>query len=137
GEVGGGGAGARAPGFAGPGPGGGGGGWPLLPPPYTAWHLSYVAFGAVTAVVFSGYHLALALAGFFLGVGVTAHALDELAGRPLGTRIGDGALWTVALLALAGAIALGIYGAWLVSWWLIAFIVFGTFIVLSFNLHLF
>ena len=54
--------------------------WTLLHPPYTAWHLSYVAFGAVTAVVFSGYHLFLALAGFFLGVGVTAHALDELTG---------------------------------------------------------
>jgi hypothetical protein len=111
--------------------------WTLLHPPYTAWHLSYVAFGAVTAVVFSGYHLFLALAGFFLGVGVTAHALDELTGRPLGTRIGDGLLWTVALIALAGAIALGIYGAWLVSWWLIAFIVFGTFIVLAYNLELF
>jgi hypothetical protein len=128
---------AQRPAFYALAPGGWRDWWTLLHPPYTAWHLSYVAFGAVTAVVFSGYHLALALAGFFLGVGVTAHALDELAGRPLGTRIGDGALWIVALVALAGAIALGIYGAWLVSWWLIAFIVFGTFIVLAYNLELF
>src|SRR5207302_10956457 len=52
--------------------------WTLLHPPYTAWHLSYVAFGAVTATAFSGYRLGLAEAGFFLGVGVAAHALDEL-----------------------------------------------------------
>ena len=111
--------------------------WTLLHPPYTAWHLSYVAFGAVTATVFSGYRLGLAEAGFFLGVGVAAHALDELRGRPLGTRIGDAVLWTAASAALGGAVALGIYGAWLVSWWLVAFIAAGLFIVLAYNLELF
>jgi hypothetical protein len=110
--------------------------WTLLHPPYTAWHLSYVAFGAVTAPNFSPYRLGLALGGFFLGVGLTAHALDELSGRPLGTRIPGAALWSVAAVALAGAIALGIYGAWLVSWWLVAFIVFGAFIVVAYNLEL-
>src|SRR4030095_15340881 len=32
--------------------------------------------------------LGLALAAFFLGMGIGAHALDELQGRPLQTRIG-------------------------------------------------
>ncbi|HXY71250.1 MAG TPA: hypothetical protein VEM41_01790, partial [Actinomycetota bacterium] len=67
--------------------------WTLLHPPYTAWMLSYVAFGAVTAPSLDGKWLWLTLAGFFLGVGITAHALDELTGRPLGTRIGDTTLW--------------------------------------------
>jgi len=111
--------------------------WTLLHPPYTAWMLSYVAFGAVTAPALEGKWLGLTLAGFFLGVGITAHALDELTGRPLGTRIGNATLWVVALAALAGAIALGVYGAVVVSWWIAAFIVFGSFIVLAYNLELF
>jgi len=111
--------------------------WTLLHPPYTAWMLSYVAFGAVTAPRLNGEWLGLTVAGFFLGVGITAHALDELAGRPLGTRIGDTTLWVVALLALAGAVALGVYGAAVVSWWIVVFILFGSFIVLAYNLELF
>src|SRR6188472_786614 len=69
------------------------GGWrdyvSLLHPPYTVWHLSYVAMGAAVARVFNGARLGLTVAAFFLAVGVTAHAFDELAGRPLGTRIPD------------------------------------------------
>ncbi|HEY1331127.1 MAG TPA: hypothetical protein VGH10_06595 [Actinomycetota bacterium] len=111
--------------------------WSLLHPPYTVWMLSYVALGAVTATALDLGLLGLTVAGFFLGVGVTAHALDELKGRPLGTRLPDGALWTAALVALAGAVALGIYGGTLVGWWVLAFIGFGTFIVLAYNLELF
>jgi len=111
--------------------------WTLLHPPYTAWMLSYVAFGAVTASRLNGEWLGLTIAGFFLGVGITAHALDELTGRPLGTKIGDATLWVVALVALAGAVVLGLYGAAVVSWWILAFILFGSFIVLAYNLELF
>src|SRR3954468_19847712 len=61
------------------------GGWrdllTLLHPPYTAWHLSYVALGAVAAPELHGDRLAATLLAFFLGVGVCAHALDELNGR--------------------------------------------------------
>jgi len=37
--------------------------WTLLHPPYTAWHLSYVAFGAVTAVVVGDGPVARAVTG--------------------------------------------------------------------------
>jgi len=111
--------------------------WTLLHPPYTAWMLSYVVFGALTAAALDGYLMFLTLCGFFLGVGVAAHALDELSGRPLRTKISDGALWTVALMALGGAAALGVYGGFLVSWWIVPFIVFGLFIVIAYNLELF
>src|SRR6266498_379771 len=57
--------------------------WTLLHPPYTAWHLSYVVFGAVVARSFDGGRLGASVLAFFLGVGITAHALDELSGRPL------------------------------------------------------
>jgi hypothetical protein len=81
--------------------------------------------------------LAYSLLGFFLGVGLSAHALDELSGRPLGTRIPRRALEAVAAIGLAGAVGVGIYGAFVVSWWMLAFIAFGAFILLSYNLELF
>src|SRR5207302_2834838 len=58
----------------------------VLHPPYTLWHLSYVAIGAGLAPELDFRVLALTLAAFFLAVGIGAHALDELNGRPLRTR---------------------------------------------------
>jgi hypothetical protein len=117
------------------------GGWrdylTLLHPPYTAWHLSYVAIGAAAAPSLDGVRLAYSLLGFFLGVGLSAHALDELSGRPLGTRIPRRVLEAMAIIGLAGAVSVGIYGAFVVSWWMLAFIAFGAFILVSYNLELF
>jgi hypothetical protein len=111
--------------------------WSLLHPPYTAWHLSYVVFGAAVAPRLDGGRLGATVVGFFLGVGITAHALDELQGRPLRTRIPSSALWAVAVVALVAAVALGVLGAVRVTWWLLACVVFGAFIVLAYNLELF
>ena len=61
--------------------------WVLLHPPYTLWHLSYVAIGATIAPRFNGGRLAATLIAFLLAVGVCAHALDELHDRPLRTAI--------------------------------------------------
>ena len=57
--------------------------WALLHPPYTAWHLSYVLIGASLAPTVSLVRLIATLLAFFLAVGIAAHALDELRGRPL------------------------------------------------------
>ena len=111
--------------------------WTLLHPPYTAWHLSYVAIGASLATVLNGRWLAESLLAFTLAIGLCAHALDELHGRPLRTRIPDAALWTIATIGLAGAVALGIDGAIEVSPWLSAFIVGGGFLLVAYNLELF
>src|SRR3954467_11377872 len=101
------------------------GGWrdllTLLHPPYTAWHLSYVALGAVAAPELHGDRLAATLLAFFLAVGVCAHALDELHGRPLRTQLSDGVLVGVGAVALAGAVTIGIVGALTVSLGLLAF----------------
>src|SRR4051812_38843517 len=95
------------------------GGWrdlvTLLHPPYTAWHLSYVALGAAAAPTLHAGRLAAALGAFFLGVGVCAHALDELHDRPLGTLLTRRRLLALALVALAGAVAIGVVGAVTVS----------------------
>ena len=117
------------------------GGWrdlvTLLHPPYTAWHLSYVAFGAAAAPTLHADRLAATLGAFFLGVGVCAHALDELNGRPLGTRISDTALVAMSVVSLAGAIALGIVGVATIGPSLLPFIVAGAFILVAYNLELF
>ena len=82
--------------------------WSLLHPPYTAWHLSYVVIGACIApVVNVGWLFETALA-FFLAMGLAAHALDELNGRPLRTHIPDGVLVTIAVVGLA--VKLGLPG---------------------------
>ena len=55
-----------------------------------------------------------ALAAFFLAMGVAAHALDELHGRPLRTRIPGAVLVAIAVVSLAGAVAIGVGAA--VAW---------------------
>jgi len=111
--------------------------WSLLHPPYTLWHLSFVAIGASLAPTISWRWLGETLLAFFLAIGLAAHALDELKGRPLRTRIPDGVLWTIAAVGLAGAIALGVDGAVQVSGWIVAFIAVGGFLVVAYNLELF
>jgi hypothetical protein len=109
----------------------------LLHPPYTAWHLSYVAIGGAIAPRWRPGILGLALLAFFLGMGVAAHALDELRGRPLQTRIGEKTLVALAAVSLAGAAAVGIATALHTSLWLLAFVAGGAFIAVAYNLELF
>jgi hypothetical protein len=106
----------------------------LLHPPYTLWHLSYVVLGAALSPTLRYDRLGATLLAFFLAVGIGAHALDELADRPLKTRIPNRALYALAALSLAGATALGIAGAVLASVWLLAFVGFGLFVAPAYNL---
>ena len=117
------------------------GGWrdlvTLLHPPYTAWHLSYVALGAAAAPVIHANRLGAALAAFFLAVGVAAHALDELHGRPLQTRLSRRTLIALATASLAGAVAIGVIGTLTISAWLAPLVAAGAFLVVAYNLELF
>jgi hypothetical protein len=117
------------------------GGWrdyvTLLHPPYTAWHLSYVVLGAALAPQWRPGILGLALAAFFLGMGIGAHALDELQGRPLQTCIGKRTLLVLASVSLLGAAAIGIGTAIYTSLWLLVFVAAGSFIAVAYNLELF
>ena len=117
------------------------GGWrdyvTLLHPPYTAWHLSYVAVGASLAPHFRAGIFGLAVLAFFLGMGVAAHALDELHGRPLQTRIGERTLVALAVLSLSAAAAIGVAVAVHTSLWLLPFVGAGVFIAVAYNLELF
>lgn len=117
------------------------GGWrdyvTLLHPPYTLWHLSYVAIGAGLAPHLETRRLLVALAAFFLAVGIGAHALDELNGHPLQTQISDRVLVGLAAVSIGGAVALGVMASLLYTLWLVPLVVAGAFIVCAYNLELF
>ena len=111
--------------------------WTLLHPPYTAWHLSYVVIGASLAPRVHGSRMVGALLAFFLAVGVAAHALDELHGRPLRTSIPSRALVAATAAGLAGAVALGALGVSRVGAAIVPFIVVGPLLVVAYNAELF
>jgi hypothetical protein len=117
------------------------GGWrdlvTLLHPPYTAWHLSYVALGTAAAPgVIHVDRLLAAMGAFFLGVGISAHAFDELNGRPLRTQLSRGALIALAVAGLVGALAIGVAGIVVVSPLLAPLVVAGGVLVPVYNLEL-
>lgn len=111
--------------------------WTLLHPPYTAWHLSYVVLGACLAPAVSVSRLVATVLAFFLAVGLAAHALDELHGRPLRTAIPGRVLLGVSVLSLAGAVVLGVAGVEKVGVVLVPFIVVGPMLVVAYNAELF
>ncbi len=108
----------------------------VLHPPYTAWHLSYVLIGAAMAPRFHLERLLATLIAFALAVGVGAHGLDELRGRPLRTRIPSPVLACVSIAAICGAVTLGALGITQVGWGLLIFILIGVFLVIAYNLEL-
>jgi hypothetical protein len=77
------------------------------------------------------------LLAFFLALGVAAHALDELQGRPLRTRIPSPVLVALAVATLAGALAIGAGAARAWGWWLLAFVAAGAILVPAYNLEWF
>ena len=117
------------------------GGWrdyvTLLHLPYTAWHLSYVAIGAALSSAFAWSRLWPALLAFGLAVGIGAHALDELNGRPLRTRLSDRVLIGLAAASVPGAVCIGIVGSVTVSATIFPLVAVGAFLVVAYNLELF
>ena len=117
------------------------GGWrdyvTLLHLPYTAWHLSYVVIGGCLVPVVAWGRLGATVAAFALAVGVGAHALDELHGRPLQTAIPDRVLVGLAALAIAAACAIGVAGAVVFEAWLVLLVPVGLLLLLAYNLELF
>ena len=119
----------------------GSGGWrdyvTLLHLPYTIWHLSYVAIGAALAPRIKWGLLGWTALAFFLAMGIGAHALDELKGRPLATRIPRVVLASLAALGVGAACAIGLLVAAGSTWWLAVFVGAGAFVVVAYNLELF
>lgn len=116
------------------------GGWrdyvTLLHLPYTAWHLSYVVIGGCLAPTVAWGRLGAAVIAFGLAVGVGAHALDELNGRPLRTGIPSSVLAGLAAVSIGAACAIGVVGAVAYEPWLLTLVPVGLFLVVAYNLEL-
>ena len=117
------------------------GGWrdyvTLLHAPYSLWNLAYVALGAGLAPTFHLDRMLWGMAAFFLALGVAAHALDELNGRPLQTRIPSWVLVALAAVGLGGALAIGIGAAIAWGYGLLVFVAIGGIAVPAYNLEWF
>src|SRR5262249_8755708 len=106
--------------------------------PYTAWNLSYVALGAALAPHFRTERMLWTMLAFALALGIAAHTLDELNGRPLRTGIGRGTLVALSVVSLAGACGIGVWAAF--AWdepGLLAFVAVGAIVVPAYNLEWF
>ncbi len=109
------------------------GGWrdyvTLLHLPYTAWHLSYVVVGGCLAAEVDWWTLGLTVLAFALAMGVGAHALDELDGRPLRTEIPSPALVALAVGSVAAASAIGVAVALERTLWILPLVAVGVVLV--------
>ncbi len=116
------------------------GGWrdylTLLHPPYTAWHLSYVVLGAALAPAVHLDRLAGTLLAFFFALGIGVHALDEMRGRPLATRIPSRVLVALGVGGIGAAVALGFLAAALFSPTLVVFVAAGLVLATAYPLEL-
>jgi hypothetical protein len=118
------------------------GGWrdyvTLLHVPYTAWHLAYVVAGGCLVVDEVPWgRLGLTVLAFFLAMGIGAHALDELAGRPLKTAIPARVLVALAIVSVTAACIIGLAVAIDFTLWIVPLVAIGAFLVPAYNLELF
>lgn len=98
----------------------------LLHLPYTVWHLSYVGIGAGLAPHLDWKVLAGTVLAFFFGLGIGAHALDEVHDRPLRTGIGDRMLWALGMGGVVAGGVVGVVGAFVISPMLLVWVVVGV-----------
>ena len=118
------------------------GGWrdyvTLLHPPYTAWHLSYVAIGAALTRRRSPGRGSCRRSPRSSSPSGSARtrSTSSTGGRcRRGSR--SGVLVALAAVSIAGAVAIGIVGAVTFDPWIGAFVAAGAFIVVAYNLESF
>lgn len=78
--------------------------------PYTSMVLSYVLIGAAMSPTYYVNRVILTVIAYFLGLGLSAHALNELCARHWGEALSNLELKTFFAIPLIGAIGLGAYG---------------------------
>ena len=115
----------------------------LMHLPYTSMVLAYVLIGAAVSPVLYLDRLLLTLAAYFLGLGLSAHALNELHARHWGDALTPRELKAIFLAPLIGALTIGGYGAYVLyhssraglteSIALLFFIALETFFLFAYN----
>ena len=111
----------------------------LIHLPYTGMVLSFVVIGAAAAPRAYPDRLVATLAAYFLGLGVGAHALDQL--EPNGSHyvqsLTRGDLAVLGAVGMTGAAAIGAYYSATVAPLLALFILAGVFFALAYALPTF
>lgn len=107
----------------------------LLHPPYTVWHLSYVAMGAAIAPQLDWVRLVGTVLAFLFGMGIGAHAFDELHGRPLGTTLSRGVLLVLAVGGVSAGAALAVAGVLVISPWVAVWGTAGVLLAIGYPLE--
>ena len=79
--------------------------------------------------------LAGTLLAFFFGLGIGAHAFDEVHDRPLRTGLSDRALWVLGVGGLAAGGAMGVAGAFIISPWLLVWVAIGLVMAAGYGLE--
>ena len=111
--------------------------------PYTSMVLSYVLIGAAVSPSFYPNRVIATLLAYFLGLGLSAHALNELHARHWGETLSKRELETLFAASLIGAILIGAFGmvvlyatsgALLAPLVLLAFIFLETFFLFAYNI---
>jgi hypothetical protein len=105
--------------------------------PYTGMVVSFAIWGSLS-VEFSLERLTSIGLLYFLAIGISAHCLDALGSKkkPWG-ELPKTKLWAVAIISLILACSIGLYFAFLESWWLIPIGIIEVFFLLAYNLELF
>jgi hypothetical protein len=113
--------------------------------PYTSMVLSYVLIGAAVSPSFYPDRVIATLLAYFLGLGLSAHALNELHARHWGETLSRRELEILFAAPLIGAILIGALGmvvlyvtsgALLTALVLLAFIFLETFFLVAYNTDL-
>ena len=78
--------------------------------PYTSMVLSYVLIGAMFSPTFYAQRVFLTLFTYFLGLGLSAHALNELYVPHWTKALGKKELVALFIIPLFGALCIGVYG---------------------------
>jgi len=91
--------------------------------------------GAATAPHLDWLYLGGTLLAFLFGMGIGAHALDELHDRPLGTTLSRGALLALAVGGLSAGAALAVAGALVISPWVAAWGTAGILLAIGYTLE--
>jgi hypothetical protein len=107
--------------------------------------LSYVLIGAALSHSIYPNRVLLTLVAYFLGLGLSAHSLNELHARHWGEALGRGELEALFIAPLVAAIAIGAYGMFVLyatrglfaSLILLVFIVLETSFLFAYNTELY
>jgi hypothetical protein len=106
----------------------------ILHLPYTAMALSLVLAGAAVAPQVHVDRVLGALVAYFFGLGVGAHALDQLepGGSHYVERLSRSELAAMSVLGLTVGVAVGLYFALTVTEWLVPLIAAGVFFAIAY-----